>query len=510
MEMEDRMGYAIVQACRAMKRRHRLEEGAYAPAIAAISQVINSQAALELEEKVKALQMELNQSYQKHSQVSEKLVQEVTESQSLRAQLGEKETALNQLQEQLTAAKEKIAQVETDAKQTQGALESAVAEVEELRSHVKELEGKISELKKENDMLIERWMKQKMQDAERLNEANAMYEDMMEKVKAGQLQELARLQVDGIVRHSEAGAEDYVESGLPSTVKHVIRAHDVTCSAITFENGGKTVYSGGHDRVVKSWNVVSGACLSTLRGCLGSVLDLSVSFDKNLVVAACSDHKLHLWESQTGRMRHTLTGHTEKVVSVDVSKTSNRRAVSAAYDRTMKTWDMQTGYVTNTLICYSNCNAVALTMNGEVLCSGHMDGNLRLWDIRTGKQSSEVVAHNQGITSVSVSKNGHTMLTSGRDNVHNLIDVRTLEVQATFRAPGLLVSTNWSRSCMSPDEKYVAAGGGDGSVVVWNRYAKDSTVTLKGHSSPVLACTWSDEGRPLVTADKNGNVIIWE
>lgn len=510
MEMGDRMGYAIVEACRAMKRRHKQEEGAYAPAIAVISQVLNSQAALELEEKVKTLQLELNQSYQKHSQVSEKLVQEVTESQALRAQLAEKESAMHELQEQLTIEREKILQAETDAKTTRDALETTSAEVDELRVHATDLENQIKELKKENDMLIERWMKQKMQDAERLNEANAMYEDMMEKVKAGQLQELARTQVDGIVRHSEAGAEDYVESGLPSSVKHTIRAHDVTCSTLKFDTGGKSLFTGGHDHVVKSWNVSNGTTVSTLRGSLGSILDLSLSFDSNLLIAACSDHKLHLWETSTSRMRHTFTGHTEKVVSVSLSKTSNRRAVSAAYDRSMKTWDMQTGYVTNTLICYSNCNAVALTMNGEVLCSGHMDGNLRLWDIRTGKQSSEVVAHNQGITSVSVSRNGHTMLTSGRDNVHNLIDVRTLEVQASFRAPGLLVATNWSRSCLSPDEKYVAAGGADGSVVVWNRYAKDSTVTLKGHSSAVLACAWSDQGRPLVTADKNGYIIVWE
>lgn len=504
------MGYAIVEACRALKRRHKQEEGAYAPAIAVISQVVNSQAALELEDKVKSLQLELNQSYQKHSQVSEKLVSELTESQSLRTQLTEKETTISELQELLASERSALSKLETEAKETKNTLETTLSEVCELRSHVTELEAQIKDLKKENDMLIERWMKQKMQDAERLNEANAMYEDMMEKVKAGQLQELARAQVDGIVRHSEAGAEDYVESGLPSTVKHMIRAHDVTCSAVQFEHTGKSVFSGGHDRLVKSWNVTSGGSLSTLRGSLGSILDLSLSLDSNLVIAACSDHKLHLWETQTGRMRHTLTGHTEKVVSVDVSKTSNRRAVSGAYDRSMKTWDMQTGYVTNTLICYSNCNAVALTMNGEVLCSGHMDGNLRLWDIRTGKQSSEVVAHNQGITSVSVSKNGHTMLTSGRDNVHNLIDVRTLEVQASFRAPGVLVATNWTRSCLSPDEKYVAAGGTDGSVVVWNRYAKDSTVTLKGHTSAVLACTWSDQGRPLVTADKSGSVIVWE
>jgi autophagy-related protein 16 len=508
--MEERMGYAILQSCRALKRRHRLEEGAFAPALAAISQALDSQLATELEEKVKALQLELNQSYQKHSQVSEKLVEEITESQGLRSQLSDKEANISQLQEDLNAARDRISQLEADEKVKEVTIETTTAEIQELKSKINELEGRIKELQAENEMLIERWMKRKMEDAEKLNEANSMYEDMMERLKAGRLEELARTQVDGIVRHSEVGADEYVEVGLPSSVKHVIRAHEAGCAAIKFEHGRGTVFSGGHDRLVKSWDVAGGTPRTALRGCLGSVLDLSLSFDNSLVLAACSDHKLYLWETVSSRMRHTLTGHTEKVVAVDISKTSNRRAVSAGYDRTMKTWDLQTGYSTNTLICYSNCNDVALTMSGEILCSGHMDGNLRLWDIRTGKQSSEVVAHAQGITSVSVSRNGHTILTSGRDNVHNLIDVRTLEVQASYRAQGSWVATNWSRSCLSPDDRYLAAGGTDGSVIVWTRLAKDNVVTLKGHSSPVLACAWSDEGKPLVTSDKSGCMIIWE
>uniref|UniRef100_A0A7I4FC03 Autophagy-related protein 16 domain-containing protein n=1 Tax=Physcomitrium patens TaxID=3218 RepID=A0A7I4FC03_PHYPA len=434
MEMEDRMGHAIVQACKAMKRRYKLEEGAYVLAVDVISHAENSQATLELEEKVKSLQFELNQNYQKHSQVSEKVVEVVLESQSLRLQLRDKETAIRQVHEELRAAKENPLLVELIANEMHGSLETSTAE--------------------------------KLQDAERLNDANAAYEDMSEKIKSGQLMELARSKVDGIVRHSEAGAEDFVESELPSVSEVVIRAHDGVCSAIQFEQGGNTFFSGGHDKLVKSWNVATGSYISTLRGCLGSILDLSLSHHNGFVIAACSDHKLHLWESQTGQMRHTLTGHSEKVVSVDVSKTSNRRVVSAAYDRTMKTWDMQTGYATNTLICYSYGNAVALTMSGEILCSGHMDGNLRLWDISSGKQSSQVFSHNYGITSVSISREGYTVLTSGRDNVHNTIDVRTLEVHASFRAPGHFVATNWSRSCLSPDEKYVAAGGADGSVAI--------------------------------------------
>jgi hypothetical protein len=34
--MEERMGLAVVQACRALRRRHREEEGAHGPALAAL------------------------------------------------------------------------------------------------------------------------------------------------------------------------------------------------------------------------------------------------------------------------------------------------------------------------------------------------------------------------------------------------------------------------------------------------------------------------------------------
>jgi len=34
--MEERMGLAVVQACRALRQRHREEEGAHGPALAAL------------------------------------------------------------------------------------------------------------------------------------------------------------------------------------------------------------------------------------------------------------------------------------------------------------------------------------------------------------------------------------------------------------------------------------------------------------------------------------------
>lgn len=332
----------------------------------------------------------------------------------------------------------------------------------------------------------------------------------MERHKASELESLAKQQVDGVVRRSEEGAEYFMDSTVFSVCKHNIHAHNGGCASILFEYNSGRLISGGQDKSIKLWDTNTGSLSNTLYGCLGSVLDLSITHDNRSVIAASSSNNLYVWDVYSGRIRHTLTGHTDKVCAVDVSKISSRYVVSAAYDRTIKVWDLQKGYCVNTIIFHSNCNALAFSMDGQTLFSGHVDGNLRLWDIQTGKLLSEVAAHSPAaVTSISLSRGGNIVLTSGRDNMHNLFDIRSLEVCHTLRATGNRLASNWSRSCISPDENYVAAGSADGSVCIWSVSKADIVSTLKEHNAPVLCCSWSGLGKPLASADKNGIVCIW-
>lgn len=510
--MEDRASLAIREACRSLRRRHLAEEGAHGPAFSALSARFNSNSqSAELQSKVDSLQQELMQSYRAHAQVSEHLVEEVQSAQSLKTQLAKEEGQVAHLQSQVADYQTNLAKCQSELEEKIRAVDIADNERLSLRKRVEELEQELSTTVADNKYLVDRWMLLKMQESERMNEANAMYADMLERQKAGRLQELARQQVDGIVRNAELGADRYVESGLmPSRVRYTLTAHEGSCTALLFEHNGPTLISGGSDKLIKVWDAIGGTAINTLRGCLASVLDLSISSDNKHLLSACSDHKLFLWDLHTSRIRHTLTGHTDKVAAVDFNKTNNSRAISAAYDRTIKLWDLQKGYGVTTLICHSNCNSLCLTLDGGAICSGHLDGNLRFWDIRSGKMTNEVVAHNNGITSVSLSRSGHTLLTTGRDNINYVFDVRTLEVRASFRAQGFRVGTNWSRSCMSPDENYVAAGSADGTMFLWTIKSRIPETALKAHSTSTLCCAWSGLGKPLATADKSGTICVWE
>ncbi|KAM7479821.1 hypothetical protein LguiA_028034 [Lonicera macranthoides] len=499
---------AINHALKALRKRHKSEEGAHGPAIIALSRPFCYQGS-EWKEKAETLELELQQCYKAQARLSEQLVVEVAESRGSKALVEEKEALITDLQKECSQARDEYSHLKVLVEEKTKAIELLIGENEELKAQLEEMTLRAKDAEAENKMLIDRWMLHKMQEAERLNEANAIYEDMLDQLRANSIGKLTRKQVDGVVRQGEEGAKYYVESTIPSTSQYNIPAHDGGCASIMFEYNSGLLVSGGQDQTIKMWNTSTGSLTRTLHGCLGSILDLTITHDNRSIIAACSSNNLYVWDENSGRIRHTLTGHIDKVSAVDVNRFSSRHVASAAYDRTIKIWDLQRGYCSNTIIFHSNCNTLCFSVDGLTICSGHNDGNLRLWDIQTGKLVSEVAAHSSTITSISLSSDGNTILTSGRDNVHNLLDARSLEVCSMFRASGNRVASNWSRSCISADGNYVAAGSIDGSVYVWSTLKVSVVSTLKEHEGPVLCCSWSDIGKPLATSDRNGVICTW-
>ena len=66
-------------------------------------------------------------------------------------------------------------------------------------------------------------------------------------------------------------------------------------------------------------------------------------------------------------------------------------------------WGLDKGYCLRTLMCHSSCNSLEISADGALIASGHFDGTLRFWDLRSGRQAHEVAGlHSQQITSVSM------------------------------------------------------------------------------------------------------------
>lgn len=92
------------------------------------------------------------------------------------------------------------------------------------------------------------------------------------------------------------------------------------------------------------------------------------------------------------------------------------------------------------MLCHSSLNDLCLAPAGDLLISGHVDSQLRLWDTKSGELIHLLdEVHTNQITSVSMSMDGSKVLTNSRDNTLKIVDIRTHEILMTFKYVRALV-----------------------------------------------------------------------
>ncbi|MEM3564526.1 MAG: hypothetical protein QXR19_14930 [Candidatus Jordarchaeaceae archaeon] len=73
----------------------------------------------------------------------------------------------------------------------------------------------------------------------------------------------------------------------------------------------------------------------------------------------------------------------------------------------------------------------------------------------------------------------------------------------------LRVGRNIVSVCWSPDGRYIAGGGADGTITIWDSEKGIRRRTLY-KSSPVLSVCWSPDGRYIAGGGADGTITIWD
>ncbi|KAF9108501.1 hypothetical protein BGX27_008333 [Mortierella sp. AM989] len=407
-------------------------------------------------------------------------------------------------------------------------------ELTTLQLEMGKLDERQRELERENGQLLQRWLKMKNEEAERMNAANVFLEkyswtraivfQVLKTIRSHEQQEAASLSQQPIESPPStrslrsAGPDSPTQSNwrgqssifsiIPLISSRKITTHDSEVNAVAMSNTGSVFATGSNDKKIKIWDIKTGALKSTLTGCLQAVMCVSFNATDELLLGASNDNAARLWHLGTGRPRHTLTGHIGKVFSARFNPDSSK-VVSGSHDRTIKVWDLHKGYCIRTMFTFASVNDVCLLdFDGSTIASGHLDNNLRFWDSRSGNCVKEVSGIHLGqITSVCPSSDGSQILTNSRDNTLRILDVRTYETHTVLHADGYKTGTNWSKACFSPDGQHVVSGSADGTLYYWS--TRDGTVekTTKEQSGPIVGVSWS--GSSVVSAEKDKTVVIW-
>ncbi|XP_074114501.1 autophagy-related 16 isoform X3 [Cotesia typhae] len=223
------------------------------------------------------------------------------------------------------------------------------------------LEEKLRKAQEENRQLVERLIKCKTKDAEKMNEENDNFLNegftspttffMQTISKFGKRQAKVQKDLEDAARDTRAISPERINikegiPGLPTAVPTDVAvkfsAHDGEVSAVKWSPVDRILATGGADRKVKLWDISKGTFESKgmLIGSNASVMSVDFDSTGTLILGASNDFASRVWSVNDLRLRHTLTGHCAKVLAAKFLGEPSK-VVTGSHDRTLKIWDLR-------------------------------------------------------------------------------------------------------------------------------------------------------------------------
>ena len=335
--------------------------------------------------------------------------------------------------------------------------------------------------------------------------------------------------------------------------------HTNATNSAAFSSNGRYALFG--DDTLHLWDVSTGTMLRSFRWHAGGcVTSLALSPDGRLAVSAgdeegrvgasgCLGKSLKFWEVTKGKELRTLSGNTTEVSSAFFSL-DGRFLLSGDF-QTVNLWDASTGnelrtfgdpkdrwektlkflglrsVTRHTSFVYS----VAFSPDGRFVLSGSGDNNkgeLKLWDVATGRELRTFSGHTGSIRSVAFSPDGRFALSGSEDKTLKLWEVASGKELRSFR--GHTESVN--SVAFSPDGHFALSGSGqadeitatinfegkdyhlshneDNMLKLWDAATGKELRSFSGHTSSVRSVAFSSDGRFALSGSWDGTARVWD
>ncbi|XP_013173880.1 PREDICTED: autophagy-related protein 16-1 isoform X4 [Papilio xuthus] len=470
-----------------------------------------------LEQKILAQQEELTSLHRRRGESAQQIITLNAKVHEQEKSLQAKDIIISENTALIASLRAEIQLYETNMSELQGLNQVIRDEYQALQIALSSVEDKLRKAQDENRSLVERLIKYKAKDADKMNEENEHFlKKKSDKVRK-ELEDAAR---EGSSRSSggSGGSNEekimdtihYYTSILPTKVSLRFDAHDGEVNAVKWSPTDRILATGGADRKVKLWDMSKSVVES--RGALvGSNAGvMSVDFDSTgaYIVGASNDFASRVWTVGDQRLRHTLTGHSGKVMAAKFLEEPTK-VITGSHDRTLKIWDLRSRMCTETKFAGSSCNDLVTSDGaGSTIISGHFDKRIRFWDIRTEMSANHIVLQGK-VTSLDLSRDSNYLLACVRDDTIQLIDLRMNTIVRSFSHESFKVGCDWSRAAFGPGGRLLAVGAADGSVYVWNTHTGKLETILKEHSSAVTAVSWHPQSGLLASVDRGKRALVW-
>ncbi|KAL4450983.1 hypothetical protein ABPG74_021305 [Tetrahymena malaccensis] len=487
----------------------------------------------QLKQKVKQLEQLSNQLREQNECLSADLKVKSHDLEELRNQL---DILVEQNAKQKQNIYEKDDLIAKQSAEIKKLNEIELKHVEAIQTIKEQLEKKIEQItvvEADRNQLLERYLLEKTQFAEKMNQLNTLQEELnykMSKLSEDEEYLIKRklnfqteVQKSGIRMPTLAPTIDEAKINLQQSevptkpTKVLLKQHKNEIYCIGQSLNGSLIASCGGDNFIKLYDPLSMNQQGQLQSPRDDILFLHLNFApfSELILAGLTDKTMQLFNYSTSKLKSTFQGHNERVNVVSFTS-EKEKVVSGSADRSLKIWDVNKVSQIRSILCGSIMRAIDYFQSEPHIVSGHNDGSIRLYSTRDSNNTKPVYnvqgVFENGITCVKISNCQNYILASSAEGFTlKVVDLRKNQVVKTFENQQYFNNHEFNKCCFGPDDKYVIAGSSDSSIFMFNfkEGTKKSILKNQNHQGIIVAVDYHNVSGNLYSGDSRGNLLIW-